>query len=72
MLVYKKQQIVVTYLSANVLTVQQYDTTDCFWYLLVWCCMVRRLVNAKDAILYLKLPLLLRDETAVGINHFVH
>jgi len=57
MLGYRKQQIVVTYLSAKVLTVQQYDPTDCFWYLLVWCCMVRRLVNAKDAILYVKFPL---------------
>jgi hypothetical protein len=72
MLGYRKQQIVVTYLSAKVQTVQQYDTTGCFCYLLVWCCMVRRLVNAKDAILYLKLPLLFRDETTVDIDHFVH
>ena len=72
MLGYRKQQIVVTYPSSKVLTVQQYDTTGCFWYLLVWCCVVRRLVNDKDAILYLKLPLLFRDETAVGIDHFVH
>jgi len=28
MLGYRKQQIVVTYLSAKVLTVQQYDPTD--------------------------------------------
>jgi len=72
MLGYKKQQVVVTCLSAKVLAVQQNDTTDCFWYLLVYCCMLRRLVNAKVAILFLKLQLLFRDETAVGIDHFVH